>query len=310
MKYAKLVLALFVAFLVLGCASAPPPTTSTASAPGATPQAPASAQNAAPPSVAPPKNDVWPKIYDDETYLTTFDSSWTEAEAVGAIKNLQNSFVEFNAGISLSELDVDPYGLRAKWQWVENNSFVKSASFIIPFDQVTSILLEYYPALNKDYKWGLIVNLSGNSAVSIRTPSRDTAERLGKAINVLAKARGAKLSMPNPRLGAALSALSDAQAQAAGIQKTSGVIVLWIFKDSPAEKAGFSPQDIITSAGGKPIHSGDELFAAIDAAADAGARELKIDGIRRSYRIEDKKYVEIFVPLTYTLAIDQTGGTK
>ncbi|GAB6277145.1 MAG: hypothetical protein SAMD01599839_16850 [Rectinema sp.] len=310
MKYAKLALALFVASLVAGCASAPPPTTSTTSSPGAAPQASAPPQGSAPPSIAPPKNDTWPKIYTDETYLTSFDSSWSEAEAIGAIKNLQNSFVEFNAGIPLSELDVDSYGLRAKWQWVENNSFIKSASFIIPFDQVTSILLEYYPALNKDYKWGLIVNLSGSSAVSVRTPSRDTAERLGKAILVLAKARSAKLSIPNLRFGAALSALSDAQAQAAGILKTSGVIVLWVFRESPAEKAGFSPQDIITGVGGKPVHSTEELFAAIDAAADAGAKELKIDGIRRSYRIEDKKYVEIFVPLTYTLAIDQAGGTK
>lgn len=299
MKYAKFVLALVVASLLVGCASAPPPSTTQASAP-----------NSAPPSVAPPKSDIWPKIYDDETYLTMFDSGWTEAEAVGAIKNLQNSFVEFNAGVPLSELDVDPYGLRAKWQWVENNSFIKSASFIVPFDQVTSILLEYYPTLNKDYKWGIIVNLSGNSSVSIRTPSRETAERLGKAILVLAKARGAKLSMPNPLFGAALAPLSDAQAQAAGIPKTSGVIVLWIFKESPAERAGFSAQDIITGVGGTPVHGADELFAAIDAAAGAGAKELKIDGIRRSYRIEGNKYIEIFAPLTYTLTIEQTGGAQ
>jgi len=239
-----------------------------------------------------------------------FDSNWSEAEAVGAIKNLQNSFVEYSAGIPISELDVDPYGLRAKWQWLENNSFIKSASLIIPYDQITSILLEYYPTLNKDYKWGIIVYLSGNNTASLRTPSRDTAERLGKAIMVLAKARGAKLNMPNPLFGAALSALSDAQAQAAGIQKSAGVIVLWIFKESPAENAGFSAQDIITSVGGKPVQNGDDLFSAISSAASAGAKELKIDGLRRSYRIEGNKYAEIFVPLTYTLTIAQTGGAK
>ena len=125
------------------------------------------------------------RSYDDETYLTTFDSSWSEGEAVGAIKNLQNAMVEFNAGIPFSELDVDPYGLRAKWSWAEG-SFIKSANLIIPFDQVSYILLEHYPALNKDYKWGLLVGIANANPVSFRTPTRDASERLGKAILVLA----------------------------------------------------------------------------------------------------------------------------
>ncbi len=303
MKMLRFIPAIVVMFLVIGCASAPPQGSAPAQA------TPPSAAAAPPPAVTPPKTDIWPQIYDDETYLTMFESNWSEAEAVGAIKNLQNSFVEFSAGIPLSELDVDPYGLRAKWQWSEGN-FIKSASLIIPFDQVSSILLEHYPTLNKEYKWGLLVYLTGGNRSSLRTPTRDAAERLGKAIVVLAKARKAPLSMPNPRFGAALGALSDAQAQAAGILKNSGVIVLWIFKESPAEKAGFSPQDIITAVGGKTVHSTEELFAAIDAAAAAGATQLKIDGIRRSYKIENGKYVEIFVPLTYTLPIEQKGGAQ
>jgi len=294
---------IIVALLIIGgCASAPPQGSAQSQA--------ASPSTAAPPTpVSPPKTDIWPKIYDDDTYLTMFDSNWSEAEAVGAIKNLQNSFVEFSAGIPLSDLDVDPYGLRAKWQWSEGN-FVKSASLIIPFDQVTSIFLENYPKLKKEYTWGIIVSLTGGSKTSLRTPTRDSAERLGKAIMVLAKARKAPLSMPNPRFGASVGALTEAQAQAAGILKNSGVIVFWIFKESPAEKAGLSPQDIITAVGGKSIHSTEELFSAINAAVSAGATQLKIDGIRRSYKIENGKYVEIFVPLTYTLPIEQQGGAE
>lgn len=301
-----------VLFLAMSCASAP-----SAQAPSA-PQsqaavAPSSgaqlSTSTSPPNVAAPKSDIWPKIYDDETYLTTFDSAWSEAEAVGAIKNLQNAMVEYNAGIPFSELDVDPFGLRAKWSWAEGN-FIKSASLIIPFDQVSYLLLEHYPALNKEYKWGLLVGIANANPVSLRTPTRDASERLGKAILVLAKARGAKVSLPNVRFGASLSPLSEAQAQAAGILQSGGIIISWVFKESPAEKAGFSPQDIITKADGKPVQKSDDLFSAINDAAAVGKSQIKIDGIRRSYRIDNKMYVEIFVPVTFTLAIEQAGGAK
>jgi membrane-associated protease RseP (regulator of RpoE activity) len=301
MKNAKFMLyfgvAFSLAFLALGCASAPPP-----AAPPAPVSAPAQSQA--------PKTDIWPKIYDDETYLTTFDSTWSEAEAVGVIKNIQNSIVEFKAGFPLSELDVDPYGMRARWTWVENGSFVKSAGFIIPFDQITSLLLEYYPALTVNYKWGLLVYIAGGTTVSVRNPTRDAAERLGKAIIALAKARGAALHLPDIHFGATLGQLTDAQAQAAGILQSSGVIVMWVFKDSPAERAAFSPQDIITSVNGTAVHKPEEVSATIDAAFKSGVKDVKISGIRRSYRVENGKYIEQFVPLSYTLAFDNAGGVK
>ena len=276
-------------------------------APASPPPAPSPST---PPPVPPAKTDIWPKIYNDETYLATFSSAWSQDEAVGVIKNLQNSIVDFSANLPLSELNVDPYGMRARWSWMENGSFQKSAGFIVPFDQVSSMLLEHYPSLDKDYKWGLIVYITGASPVSIRAPTREVAERLGKAVLVLAKARNAKVSIPNARFGAALGPLSEAQAQAAGIPQKGGIIISWIFKESPAEKAGFSPQDIITGIDGKPVQKSDDLFSAIDAAAASGAKEIKIAGIRRSYRTEGKAFVEIFVPLTFTLAIDQTGEAK
>lgn len=286
MRYAQFFTAAWFALLTIGCSTVPVPT--------------------APPA----KADIWPKIYSDETFLTTFPSAWTQDEAIGAIKNLQNSMVDYSASLPLSELSVDPYGMRARWSWVENGSFQKSAGFIVPFDQVSSMLLERYPALDKEYKWGLLIYILGANPVSIRTPTRETAERLGKAILVLAKARNAKVSIPNPRFGAALAPLNEAQAQAAGIQALSGIVVSWVFKESPAEKAGFSPQDIITGVDGKPVRKSDDLFSVIDAAAASGATSIQIAGIRRSYRTEGKTFVEIYVPLTYTLAIDQTGEAK
>lgn len=293
MKHPGILFIFCLSILSISCASAPP-------------SAPPPASTAA----LPAKADIWPKIYNDETYLTTFASTWSEDEAVGVIRNLQNSMVDFSANLPLSELNVDPYGMRARWSWIENGSFQKSAGFIVPFDQVSSMLLERYPAIDKVFKWGLLIYIAGTSPVSVRTPTREAAERLGKAVLVLAKARNAKVSVPNVRFGAALGPLSDAQAQAAGIPQTGGIIINWIFKESPAEKAGFSPQDIITGIAGKPVQKGDDLFSAIDAAAASGAKEIKVSGIRRSYRAEGKTFVEIFVPLTFTLTIDQTGEAK
>lgn len=69
MKASRLVIPLFSLVIAVGCASSPP-------APG-----------------IPAKEGVWPKIYSDETYLASFMSSWSPDEAIGAIRNLQNSMV-------------------------------------------------------------------------------------------------------------------------------------------------------------------------------------------------------------------------
>jgi hypothetical protein len=282
----RFVVAIFVALTLAGCATAPSPTL----------------------SPIPEGSEVnWPKIYADETYLFDFSSSLSEAESVGTIKNLQDSMVEYTANLPFSALDVDAFGFRARWSWVEG-SMVKSAGFIIPYDQVSSILLQHYPGLDKNFKWGVTVYMKGPSTVALRTPTRDAAQRLGKAVYALSKARGAASSTPNPRFGAAISSLSDAQAKAAGLPPPGGLVISWIFLESPAQRAGFSPQDIILSVAGAKVAKTEELFAVLNAIAAEGGKEAKIEGLRRSYRMEGEKYVEIFVPLVFTLRFDPAAG--
>lgn len=258
-----------------------------------------------------PKPDIWPAIYDDDTYLESFDSAWTADEAMGTIRNLEKSFVEYSAGIPLSGLTVDQYGLRAQWNWTamppggQGTPVQKNGSLVIAFDQVRTLLLEHYPNLNLDYRWGLIVRFADGTSVSMRTLTREAATRLGAAISVLAKARGAELAGANVRLGAALSTLSAAQSEAAGLPPGSAAIVLWLFKESPAEKAGLSPQDIIVAVDGNGVAAPDEVFTAIEAAATAGKAEVKLSVIRRSYRVEGRKHTEIFVPMTVAIALGQ-----
>lgn len=282
----RLIAALFVALSLAGCATAPEPGI---------------------PSAQQGSEVSWPKIYADETYLFDFSSSLSEAEAVGTIKNLQDSMVEYNANLPFSFLDVDAFGFRARWSWAEG-AMVKSAGFIIPYDQVSSILLQHYPATDKNFKWGVNVYMKGPSTVSLRTPTRDAAQRLGRAIHALAKARGAALSAANPRFGAALSTLSDAQAKAAGLAPPGGLIISWIFLESPAQRAGFSPQDIILSVAGAKVTKTEQLIAILEFLVAEGTKEAKIEGLRRSYRVEGDKYIEIFVPVTFTLSLDHPAG--
>jgi S1-C subfamily serine protease len=151
---------------------------------------------------------------------------------------------------------------------------------------------------------GLIINLMEGSLVTLRTSTREVAGRLSKVIYALAKARGSKPNIHYPRFGAAVGPLSEAQARAAGIPVNGGVIVSWTLKESPAEKAQFSLQDILTATGGKAVQKTDDQFSAIEAAAAAGAKEIRIAGLRLGYRPEGGNYIESFVPITFTLAID------
>ena len=260
-----------------------------------------------------PKPDIWPPIYSDETYLESFDSTWPPDEAMATIRNLETSLVEYSAGVPLSELSVDQYGLRARWTWLVKPSgpqsapIQQSASFIIAFNQVGSLLLEHYPNLNVDFRWGLIVRFADGTAVSVRCPTREAAMRFGSAVSVLARARGAEPSLPNPRLGAALSALSAAQSEAAGLAPGTGAIVLWLFREGPAEKVGLSPQDIFVAVDGEKVAAPDAVFASIEAAATAGKPEVVLSVIRRSYRVEGLRHTEIFVPMTVAIALEKPG---
>lgn len=284
-----------------GCA-----TTNGMGTPGAVPgSAPGSVPGAAPSN----QKDIWPKIYKDESWLVSFESDWSEEQAVGNIRNLQTSMVEHNANVPIGDLNVDPYGMRARWTWIEGG-YQKSSGFVVPFDQVTSMLLERYPAIDKDYKWGILIYIEGSQPVSIRTPTREAAERLGKAVYALARARKARLNMPNARVGAALGSLSAEQAQAAGILKTDGIIVSWTFRDGPAERAGFSPQDIITGIGDRKVQKTEDFFGMVEAAAAAGAREIRVFGLRRSYRAEKNALVEVFVPVAYSFPLAADDAAK
>jgi serine protease Do len=71
--------------------------------------------------------------------------------------------------------------------------------------------------------------------------------------------RGFILGRSRPRLGIQGVELGEQMAQFLGIPNTSGVLVLEVLKESPAEKAGLQAGDVITGIDGKNVTSLAEL---------------------------------------------------
>jgi serine protease Do len=95
--------------------------------------------------------------------------------------------------------------------------------------------------------------------------------------------RGFVIGPTRPRLGIQGVELGEQMAQFLGVPGTSGVLVLEVRKDSPAEKAGLQAGDVITAVGGKSISSLPELSASVG----DGTSDLSIirDQRRQSLKI-------------------------
>jgi len=80
-----------------------------------------------------------------------------------------------------------------------------------------------------------------------------------------------------PRLGIAIAPGHVARRlrRAVGLPETDGLLIRGVTEDSPAANAGLASGDLITVAGGNPVHSPDDLFDAL-AAARGGTLELTV----------------------------------
>jgi serine protease Do len=81
-----------------------------------------------------------------------------------------------------------------------------------------------------------------------------------------------------PRLGIGIAPAWAARRmrRAVGLSERDGLLVREVEDGSPAERAGISVGDLIVEAGGKPVSSGDDLFDALAAAAEAGSLQLAV----------------------------------
>ncbi|MEW6774895.1 MAG: DegQ family serine endoprotease [Bdellovibrionota bacterium] len=118
-------------------------------------------------------------------------------------------------------------------------------------------------SINPGNSGGPLFNTKGevigiNTAISARgqgigfaipsNPARKILDQLKKSGSVI---RG--------WLGVGIQQLTPELAESLGLPDTKGVIVSQVFEDSPAQKAGFEPQDVIVDYDGKPIRSVNDL---------------------------------------------------
>jgi serine protease Do len=87
--------------------------------------------------------------------------------------------------------------------------------------------------------------------------------------------------MRGPRLGIQVDDLTQQLAENLGVTQGSGVLVLEVNPDSPAEKAGIKAGDCITKLGDEKVESISDLHRALNRGSDSeDKREVKVTVVR------------------------------
>jgi serine protease Do len=103
---------------------------------------------------------------------------------------------------------------------------------------------------------------------------------------VEALARGETRRRVRLGIGVAPSHVAKGLRRAVGLPEADGLLVRLVEEDSPASRAGLATGDLITQVAGQPVRGADDLFQALEAAAD-GVIELVI------LRGADERTVEV-----------------
>jgi serine protease Do len=105
-------------------------------------------------------------------------------------------------------------------------------------------------------------------------------------VRVEALARGETRRRVRLGVGVAPSHVAKGLRRAVGLPEAEGLLVRLVEEDSPASRAGLATGDLITQVAGQPVRGADDLFQALEAAAD-GVIELVI------LRGADERTVEV-----------------
>ena len=149
-------------------------------------------------------------------------------------------------------------------------------------------------AINPGNSGGPLVNLHGevigiNTAITTRTggsmgigfaiPSNMARSVMDSILDTGQVVRG--------WLGVHMADLTEDLAQSFGYQGTSGVIIAYVLEDSPADKAGLEPDDIVAEFAGKPMADMKQLLNTVATIAPGTAVELTVfrNGEERKVRV-------------------------
>ena len=133
-------------------------------------------------------------------------------------------------------------------------------------DRLYSDLIQHDALINPGNSGGPLVNMSGQ-VVGINTLIRPDAQGIGFAIPIdtaLSVANDLKRfgKVKRPWLGVVVATNSPYFVRRYGVPEVEGVVVLRIYRGSPAAEAGFEPGDVITKIAGRPTRTEDEFKSA------------------------------------------------
>jgi hypothetical protein len=253
---------------------------------------------------------IWPQQSTDEALYYVPQKMSSVDEAIGTIKNLQQNFVEWRAGMNFSSLEVDPFGIRAKWAWTETSqqtAYVpsyggmwvggryiptysgtyqtqtstqeKNDMFIIPFNEIKDLDLWHMPNINNLFKWGLVVRLENDKEVQLRVSDESYVFKLANAMATIAMERGVKF--PVRLFGCYSTNLTPQQSGNLRLPPNTGQLVVKVIKNSPAEKSGVQFLDVLLECDKVPLKSAEDLGRALKNAHDARKKVVSIRIIRR-----------------------------
>jgi serine protease Do len=122
-------------------------------------------------------------------------------------------------------------------------------------------------SINPGNSGGPLLNMNGE-VVGINTAIVAQGQGIGFAIPInLARDIVAQLkdhgSVTRGWMGVGIQDLTPELAEYYGIKNQKGVLVIQVFPDNPAEKAGIKPKDVIVAVDGKPVTTGRELSSAV-----------------------------------------------
>ncbi|AKI97000.1 Do family serine endopeptidase [Kosmotoga pacifica] len=221
----------------------------------------------------------------DEIKVTLLDGSKFEARYVGGDEELDIAVIKIDPdGRELPVLEIgDSDSLKiGEWAIAIGNPLGFQHTVTVGVISATgrqipkpdgngyySNLIQTDAAINPGNSGGPLLNIHGQ-VIGINTAivSPQYGSTLGFAIPVNVAMRFVDtiikgVPIQKAYLGVYVSTVTENTARSLGLKVDTGALVTDVIKDSPAEKVGIKPQDVIINFDGLDIHSSGELVAAV-----------------------------------------------